>query len=205
MKKIILNKVTNNFMAKMNARISAWQKKGVSQDIINQYIGQVTKISGVTYEDKARGAKGKKLTVDRNLNNQIMADMEAQLPKWKDLNKIEKKVATEMQQYADKDIETRRQLEAKARYMAAVEQMRFRASSDLWDIWYETHSGNKKDWSHSAELNKLEDNIRIKLNDKLSELASSMHYGNASAEEIWEFVNDVQYAIDNKKLPDTYN
>lgn len=205
MKKIITNALTNKTIAKMNARISAWEKKGVSQDIINQYIGQVSKINGIDVVDRKRGAKGKRLAATQDLNNRAISDLEANIPTWTDVKKIEKSVAAEMQKVVDKDIETRRQLEAELRFKAEVKLMRNKAAEDLWDQWYEgdTHKDkDKNNWVNNQSIYGIKGNVQSTLRQELRELGAMMGKDKASAEEIWEFQRRVQYAIENGKLPE---
>lgn len=185
MKKKLLNKITKNFIAKVNARVKAYRKAGIDEAVIQDRLKQVAKVDGFAVNKKGN------LVASEDINELgIMAVVRA-LPK---AGNLAKQLSEPLEAIVSEAEKEERERIAEMEFFREVSKVRNAASDDLWDIWYSKHEGGWKhrNFEQQGYLRHLDDDIKADLADKIARLGTSMGQNDASAEEILNLYNEIK-------------
>lgn len=183
--KKILSKVTKNFVSKVNQRLKAYRKAGIDESIIQERLAKIASIEGFSVN-----AKGN-LVADKEFTEESAAAVLLSLPKSKELIK---EISAPLEVATSEAEKQERARIAQLKFQEEVRVLRRNASDSLWDIWYSKHEGgwDKRVFERQGYINKLSDEDRADLADKVTELGTLMGNDEASAEEIYDLYNEIK-------------
>lgn len=176
-KKKIIDVLTKRTLASANARVKKLESKGVSEEVIDKLKNKVVNsIPGVYITKKGNFAS------NASLDETGLGTILGSIPKWKDFNES----AIAIEDEVDKE---QAQANAKALFDLEVKRLRTKAANDLWDVWYANHDKKER----NGYINdKLSEDIRNDLADKMTDLGSLMGKHNASAQEIYDLYSEIK-------------
>lgn len=176
-KKKIIDILTKRALATANARLKSLAAKGVSDEVLDKLKAKVENaLPGVSITKKGNFAS------NASLDETGLGTLLGSIPKWKDFN--ESAIAIE-----DKVDKEQAQANAKALFDLEVKRLRTKAANDLWDIWYANHDKKER----NGYINdKLSEDIRNDLADKMTDLGSLMGKHDASAQEIYDLYSEIK-------------
>lgn len=186
-----LNKITANALATLNKRIDSWRDRGISDEQINAFLTEASKLDGVSVTSSGR------LKIEDSKDEATIKYLKTLIPTWTELKKMNESVEKEINDIDEANEKEREQARAMAILELEAKRLRNRAADDLFGMWYE----DKDKRLRSSGLSSLDEEDILDLVNELNGeggLASRIAKGSASASEVYEFYGKVDDLIKQK-------
>lgn len=186
-----LNKDTIKEVKMLNRRLKKWETEGYQKNLIRQTLDQIKDIDGITVYNN-------RIIATKDLSEYDNAQLEKYIATWSKLERENEALAKKVREEEEYTKKREQQMIAKARFYAIQKKLENEGVDDLFSLWYEDTDSKLKSKSivdletkNEGKFYELENELKGKNG---TGLASRMARGEATPEEIFDFLNRVKEA-----------
>lgn len=187
-----LNKDTVKEVTKLNRRLKKWENEGYQKNLIRETLNQIKDIDGITIYNN-------RIIATKDLSEYDRTQLEKYIATWSKLEKENEALAKKVREEEEYTKKREQQMIARARFYAIQKKLENQGVDDLFSLWYEDKENKLikeevKEFERDNEGSFMSFENELKGHDGFG-LASRMARGEATPDEIFDFINRLTEAM----------
>lgn len=189
-----LNKDTIKEVKMLNRRLKKWETEGYQKNLIRETLNQIKDIDGITVYNN-------RIIATKDLSEYDNKQLEKYIATWSKLERENEALAKRVREEEEYTKKREQQMIARARFYAIQKKLEKEGVDDLFSMWYEDKDSRLKsrdmidlESKNEGKFYSLENELKGKHG---TGLASRMAKGEATPEDIFDFINRLKEAMED--------